>query len=211
LTSLEFTQGIKTTNYLANAVLNYFNEGGGRLYVLRVAQGASSAEYNLGADSANRVIIKSRFPGAIGNGRVTVREILSTATHKALETAPEGTLLRASGSDPVEPARITGTGTVKEPFTVHNSGRLRLLVRNSTEVQNDPDIINIDFFGKSTEATAQKALVANITLDNDSTLNVKLDDGDLQSIILESGSYTSAEFALAINVKIARWLCQIKQ
>src|SRR3982751_4933350 len=56
-------------NYLAPGVLNFFNEGGARLYVARVqGPGATPAAVAL----APNVDLTARFPGAAGNGRVTV-------------------------------------------------------------------------------------------------------------------------------------------
>lgn len=86
-------------NYLAHAVLNFFNEGGSRLYVARVQTGATTATLALrgaGDGDAERVFVRSRFPGAGGNGRLTVRELLTPTTIPALQAAPAGTLLRAT-------------------------------------------------------------------------------------------------------------------
>ncbi|HEV7866215.1 MAG TPA: phage tail sheath subtilisin-like domain-containing protein [Chthoniobacteraceae bacterium] len=86
-------------NYLAHAVLNFFNEGGSRLYVARVQSGAAPALLALrgaGPADAERVFVRSRFPGAGGNGRLIVREILTPANLGALGNAPAGALLRAS-------------------------------------------------------------------------------------------------------------------
>ena len=83
-------------NFVAHAVLNFFNEGGSRLYVARVANGAApGAAAIVGAlgnpGDANRVFIRARFPGASGNGRVIVREILSSATRGGMDAAAEDT------------------------------------------------------------------------------------------------------------------------
>ncbi|WP_454454979.1 phage tail sheath family protein [Thauera phenylacetica] len=85
------------TNYLAHAVRAFFNEGGSRLYVSRVvgsgaatASGAVTAE---GTAAADAVAFVARFPGAIGNGRVVVREVLAPAALTAMNNAPAGTLL----------------------------------------------------------------------------------------------------------------------
>src|SRR3954470_12096242 len=77
--------GVQTTNYLAHAALNFFNEGGVRLYVARVSTNAAAAAFAaagaLNAPAgANRAFIRARFPGESGNGRVTVREVFSSAT-----------------------------------------------------------------------------------------------------------------------------------
>lgn len=195
LKSLQFTAD--KPNYLAHAVLNYFNEGGGRLYVLRVAQDALTAHLNLAGtdDSADRVILRSRFPGDAGNGIVTVREILSSATKKSLANAKEGTLLRTSGPNPVEPAKIQGN--LQEPFTVHNGGVLRLLLENNKKA------LNITFRGKCTEVQSDTDLGDTIELQNGSnTLTITLDDVE-QTITLDAGNYKPEELALAINAKLS--------
>lgn len=85
------------TNYLAHAVRAFFNEGGSRLYVSRVvgsgaatAAGAVTAE-GTAADEA--VAFVARFPGAIGNGRIVVREVLAPVALTAMNNAPAGSLL----------------------------------------------------------------------------------------------------------------------
>lgn len=103
------------TNFLAHAVLAYFNEGGSRLYVSRVA--VINTDPALGADTArvavlagaapgdpDAVALVARTPGSGGNGRVTVIEDLAPASATTLASAPAGTLLR------------TGTAA---PFTYH--------------------------------------------------------------------------------------------
>lgn len=86
-------------NFLAHAVLNFFNEGGSRLYVARVANGAQAAGVALAGAldnpaDANRVFVRARFPGEAGNGRLTVREIYASATRGAMESAATGSLAR---------------------------------------------------------------------------------------------------------------------
>ena len=103
--------GSPTTNFLAHAVLNFFNEGGSRLYVARVASGATAAATAVVGtlatpDDAERVFIRARFPGDSGNGRVTLREIYTAATRATLDAAPEDTLLRARGAVPADPPRL---------------------------------------------------------------------------------------------------------
>jgi phage tail sheath protein FI len=103
--------GTPRTNFLAHAVLNFFNEGGVRLYVARVASGAAAAAAavsgNLGApDNAERVFIRARFPGESGNGRITVRELFTAATRAALDAATEDTLVRVPGAAPADAPRL---------------------------------------------------------------------------------------------------------
>lgn len=85
------------TNYLAHGVRAFFNEGGSRLYVSRVVGGgAASAAAEVTADgtpAAQAVAFQARFPGAIGNGRIIVREVLAPVALTAMTNAPAGSLL----------------------------------------------------------------------------------------------------------------------
>ncbi|HEX9107105.1 MAG TPA: hypothetical protein VF832_07750, partial [Longimicrobiales bacterium] len=96
--------GESVTNYIAHAVLAYFNEGGSRLYVSRVViptaaagdGGATTATAAVltGGNAAESVALNARFPGAAGNGQVTVIELAAPASARTMTTAPAGTLLR---------------------------------------------------------------------------------------------------------------------
>jgi phage tail sheath protein FI len=88
--------GAPATNYLAHAVLAFFNEGGSRLYVSRVVgDGAATANVSVRPGAADeQVRFVTRFEGTIGNGWVVVREVRAPASAATLATAPAGTLLR---------------------------------------------------------------------------------------------------------------------
>src|SRR5688572_29857617 len=88
--------GTPATNYLAHAVLAFFNEGGSRLYVSRVvgADTATAAASVRGGAADEQVQFVSRFPGQAGNGHIVVREVLAPASATTMATAPAGTLLR---------------------------------------------------------------------------------------------------------------------
>jgi hypothetical protein len=100
--------GAPATNYLAHAVLAFFNEGGSRLYVARVlGAGAAAAGVEVRAGAADeQVRFVARFPGAVGgrtgpsgeragtDGRIVVREVLAPASLATMAAAPVGTLLR---------------------------------------------------------------------------------------------------------------------
>ncbi len=85
------------TNYLAHAVLAFFNEGGSRLYVSRaVSASAAAAHVDVTAEgtaAADAVAFVARFPGTAGNGTVVVRELLSPASTTTMASAPPGSLL----------------------------------------------------------------------------------------------------------------------
>ena len=98
------------TNYLAHSVLQFFNEGGSRLYVARVANEpnrATTANLRTGAAPAESVFIRSRFGGSGSDGRVTIAEIATPATPAQLNSSVDGSFLRVS--DPTAaPASIEG-------------------------------------------------------------------------------------------------------
>ena len=108
---LEVSGGAPNTNYLAHAVLAFFNEGGSRLYVSRVvsatAAAASAAVTPAATPAAQSVSFVARFPGASGNGTVRVVEVVSPGSLVTMGTAPVGTLLR-TGPDaaPVHHVKI---------------------------------------------------------------------------------------------------------
>ena len=182
-------------NYLAHAVLNFFNEGGSRLYVARVQEGAATAALALSGDlaapNAERVFARARFPGVAGNGRITVHELLAPANLSAMQNAPMGALLRAAGVAPVEPARITATQP--GPYAVPNGSRLRLVV--------DGAPLDLTFQGESTEAAAPTDLpdAAAIPIAGpDQVLNITL-NGVAQAVALQANYPSREELAFDIG------------
>jgi phage tail sheath protein FI len=189
--------GSVRTNFMAHAVLNFFNEGGSRLYVARVANGAAAAAGAIAGTLTNpadnaRVFLRARFPGESGNGRAIVREILSSATRGALDGAPEDTLLRARGTVPTTPASLSGSAG--ERLSVPHGAVLRLMVNGTAR--------SITFRGAHTEATANAALANPVVLGPaDRVLTVTL-NGAQQVLQIPEGSYTPAALALAINERL---------
>jgi uncharacterized protein len=86
------------TNFVAHAARAFFNEGGARLYVARVpgagAAAASTVITPPATPAAGRVGFTARFPGAAGNGRIIVREVVTPASRVVMDNAPAGSLLR---------------------------------------------------------------------------------------------------------------------
>ena len=92
---LQFTGGT-AVNFIANAVKNYFDNGGSRLFVARVATAGSSATSAMigdGADDAARIRFLARTPGDQGNGRITTALVSVEATPQSMRRAPNGTIL----------------------------------------------------------------------------------------------------------------------
>jgi phage tail sheath protein FI len=92
-------------NYIAHAVMAYFNEGGARLYVARVAGASATAE---GTDLVNSRTSKfvARFPGAFGGTAttpsvITVAIKASASSTNAATKAVDGSFLRINANTPV--------------------------------------------------------------------------------------------------------------
>jgi phage tail sheath protein FI len=130
-------------NYLAHAVRAYFDNGGSRLYVARVYAGdpetgkAASPWMGNANDNANKVRFRARFPGKVGNGKVTVNVMNSAATVRGMKGAPEGAVLRRE-EEAATPAQLVGG---KPPFSLQDSSTLKLAGFNNP----------ITFHGKQTE------------------------------------------------------------
>jgi phage tail sheath protein FI len=124
------------TNYLAHSVLQFFNEGGSRLYVARVANQATPAHTaNLStALGAERVSIRSRFPGTGAEGSVTIAEIATPVTAEQLDSFPDGSLLRVS--DPAAAAAALEGGPLPADLSAVGPGDIVLnLTVNGTNQQ----------------------------------------------------------------------------
>jgi uncharacterized protein len=95
--NLELTGTDARTNFVAHAARAFFNEGGSRLYVARVpGSGAALATATVAAN----VGFTARFPGAAGNGRIIIRQVVTPASRVVMDNAPAGTLLRTSSGTP---------------------------------------------------------------------------------------------------------------
>lgn len=183
--------GQPVPNYIAHGVLNFFNEGGTRLYVTRVASGGLAAQRVLLQDvNGPRVSLVARFPGTLGNGRVVVREILSAANGRALETAAPGTLLQA------RPAALRSSQV--GPYSVANNSALRFSL-------NGAPATNLNFPGEQVSLRSNAALGANTVL-GPATRTVTVDITDEQTIQVPpnpgGNPYSRAAFIRALNAEL---------
>ncbi len=188
-------------NYLAHGVRAYFNEGGARLYVSRAYlaseanQGRSSLDVNPGAADVDRVRFLARFAGAVGDGRIEVRETAAAATYRTMERALPGTLLRVGAAGAAQPARLTGG---MAPFSVSDGGVLGLVIGDNGN-ESTP---GITFRGAPAEVTASEALPDNVDPDaNVTTIDVTI-DGSVQRIQLPDQTMAREQFVLALNRRI---------
>jgi len=93
--NLQFSGG-EAINYIANAVKNYFDNGGSRLFVARVSTGGATAASELigdGADDNAKIRFIARTPGAHGNGSIRISLVSVEATLQSMRRAPNGTIL----------------------------------------------------------------------------------------------------------------------
>ena len=188
-------------NYLAQSVFNYFNEGGGRLYVMRVASGATPAQRalagTLGQDSTGRVVIRSRFAGSGTNGQFVVREILSSGTAGVFRQAQLGALARGRSAVPTEPARLFGNAPA--PFAVPHEAILRVQVNAPVAP------IDITFRGSRSEAVSAGVLAAaDLTLVAVANRSLTVEfDGVAQTAVIPARNYvTPSEIVVEVNAAL---------
>ncbi|VAW63276.1 Phage tail sheath protein FI [hydrothermal vent metagenome] len=113
---LEFAGG-NAVNYIANAVKNYFDNGGARLYVARVETGgvaATSEELGGGGSADDNIQFIARTTGSVGNGSVSVQLVNVEVTVQAMRRAVNGTIL----VDGATLYRRNGTSWVQDDGTV---------------------------------------------------------------------------------------------
>ena len=92
----------RATNYIANAVKNYFDNGGSRLFVARVdtaGAAAATASIGEGATAEDNIRFIARTPGQVGNGTVTMGLVSVEATRQSMRRAPNGTILFDNDTD----------------------------------------------------------------------------------------------------------------
>ena len=119
--NLQFSGG-GAINYIANAVKNYFDNGGARLFVARVGTGgvaAVSALIGDGSDDDAKIRFASRSPGDQGNGNISIQLVTVDATLQAMRRAPNGTLM----IDGADLYRKNGANWIQNDDTVfiHNA------------------------------------------------------------------------------------------
>ncbi len=95
------------TNYIAHAVMAYFNEGGARLYVARVA-GTSAAAASADIVTGETSKFVARFPGASGNGTVTIAIQAMPTSITGATAAIEGSLIRINSTTPAHIVKHAG-------------------------------------------------------------------------------------------------------
>jgi phage tail sheath protein FI len=100
--ALDFGAG-RVANHMAHAVQGYFNNGGSRLYVMRVFNGAlagaharSPAVVETAANDNSRIFVRARYPGAYFNTvTVTVQPLFTPISFQRLNTLPDDGIVRS--------------------------------------------------------------------------------------------------------------------
>jgi phage tail sheath protein FI len=119
-------------NHLAQAARVYFDNGGSRLYVVRVASGAGTAsrlvnETTPAPAAAKAITAQARFPGEAGNGRLTMRVVGRPVTGmRALGALPAGSMVRVSdgATPPVFTAYVKSAAGAWQDATTPTPGTL---------------------------------------------------------------------------------------
>ena len=206
-------------NYLAHAVRAYFDNGGRRLFVSRVAElpdpgdepaepaddqidtgfpngnghafRARSAQLVRSPDSTERVAFAARFPGQAGSGSLLFRQATAPANARTLDSASVGSMLRLGGRNPAQPARLTaGSG----PFSLTSGGTLLLTVGGTD--------VDITITGTSAQVTGPTQLSAPLNIAvADRTFRATI-DGIAQTVTLPASFTDLAALVSALNAAL---------
>ena len=177
-------------NYLAHAVRSYFDNGGSRLYVARVAGAGAAAAVSGDLGGVAGLRFEARSPGLAGNGKITIFPHFSDATKRSMDRAPQGTTLRIGAKAAATSARLAGNA--RGPFTLPRTGKL-------TVTLNTGAAADIDLNGQPAEVSA--ATAANLTFDADKrTLTVTVDNVKQQ--VTMPATATREQAAAIINAAL---------
>ncbi len=143
-------------NYLAHAVMAYFNEGGARLYVSRVA-GASTAAGGLDLVNAQTSRFVARFPGASGGtvadpAVITIAIKAAATSVKSASAAIDGSVLRINSNPAVILAKQNGVWrtaapAVQAPVDADEVSGMQLLTLKVTTLDADGHLTEYDDLG----------------------------------------------------------------
>lgn len=184
----------RTVNFLAHAVRAFFGEQGARLYISRAyaptAAHDGHSQATLLEGGGLLIRLRSRFPGAGSNGRLTVSEAVSPATDPVLARAPVGTMARTRGTTATA-ARIS---TLTAPGALPNGAGLMLTVNGAAPV-------SITLPATAAVVTAPVAYDPATDVPAGSTLIVVV-DGLRQVISLPAGVMTANDMRDALAAAI---------
>jgi phage tail sheath protein FI len=188
---------LQRRNFLAHAVNAFFTNGGGRLYVARVA-GAGAQPSASPAFAGGAASFRARVPGRAGDGRVVFTLGFVPLTARTWSSAPVGAVVRTAGGPSPTPARLTGTPVPR--FFVRNGDALDLTVNGVVQT--------VAFLGEPAEVQSTPA--APLTIDASSRAITVTVDGVPQPIELDEGAGLSlAEVAADLNRKLAGGFAEV--
>ncbi len=159
LDNLEYAAPNPTINYIAHAVMAYFNEGGARLYFSRVA-GASAAAISANLVNAKTSVFQARFPGSYGG--TTVNPAIITVAIKSVATsllgagkAIEGTVIRINVAVPASTVIIskqngvwrTSAGAARPVVAQDETDGMEMLTLKVTTLDGDGHLTEYDELG----------------------------------------------------------------
>jgi uncharacterized protein len=186
--ALEFTDTTDARarqNHLAFGVSAFFENGGGRLYVARVAgAGATAAASSTVAGSAT---FGARAVGDAGNGSVVLLLSFSRLLQQTWDAAPAGTVARIGDTAAPTSARLVGTPVPR--FTASDGGTV-VITRNGSDT-------TFTFRGQPASVTLTPSFpntpgeIATVVI-----------DGVTQRISLD-GAADATELAVELNGKLA--------
>ncbi len=186
------------TNFAAHAVRAFFNEMGARVYFSRAFSPVADnqgghAKVILKDAGPESFVIKSRFPGSAGNGRLDVSEAVTPVTDEVLKNAPIGAMARSRGKSETS-ASLQATA---RPAVIEPGAELRVAVDSgavaTATLNAAPAIISWDLPGASVAIPAGASLIITI-------------DGLRQIIPLggDGSNRTSNEIVIAIRAGLQR-------
>jgi phage tail sheath protein FI len=180
LDDLEYGTTEPNTNFIAHAVMAYFNEGGARLYVARVA-GESRAAAGADLVSAKTSKFIARFPGAYGGTdanptTITVALKVVATSVKGASAAIDGSLIRIKGNPAIVIAKQNGVWRISDN-NVHTvvaqneTDGMELITAKVTIVDGDGHVTEIDDLGLD---ALHKRYIGNILKKTPATAEAKL-------------------------------------
>jgi len=144
------------TNYIAHAVMAYFNEGGARLYVARVA-GSSGKAGGTDLVTAKTSKFIARFPGDSGNGSVDFAIQASATSIKGSGAVINGSIIRVKSGTPAFYVKHDGGWLGSDLTTAHTftstdeSTGMELLTLKVITTDNDKTSTEYDGLGFDTQ------------------------------------------------------------
>ncbi|WP_172330710.1 phage tail sheath subtilisin-like domain-containing protein [Mangrovicoccus sp. HB161399] len=193
---LDFGSG-DVPNYMAHAVRAYFDNGGARLYVVRVFNGPATemASARVPATGDQRGTFRARMPGSGLNGVIRLRRKIAPATARTLETAPQGSLARVAVASAGTPAEVR---TPDGPFDLTSGAGLGIRV-------NDAAQVNVLFNAGNTAdlaAVTPAEVVAAVTAAAIPGLLVEVDGNQVVFTTADAGATRTLRFVGAVSIAL---------